>query len=548
MDSPRPKKQSLFTEITTKAGLPSMVAPWPDGTYAAPESTPGGIALFDYDNDGDLDIYLVMYPPPGPWEIARGQRAENKLYAQGKDGKFGLVTDAGGLNDGGYGQNVAMGDIDNDGDLDVYVSNIGPDRLFLNDGAGAFADVSSKAGIPADRTSGWSTGAAFVDYDADGFLDLYVANYIVFDPSVVCPGSDKRPDYCGPARFKGTIDILFHNNGDGTFSDVTEAAGINTPRRGFGVVCADFTGDKLIDIYVTNDSDPNSLWVNRGDGTFVDEAMKRGMAISGTGVSEASMGIAVGDVDGNGRFDLLMTHWSNQTNTLYMASDSYDYRDRSASSGLSPIDMPYTGWGCVFFDHDHDGDLDLAVANGRVVRGTPNPGAKLSPFWNDYAEQNLMIDNQGAGQFANISDRAGGFTGVVENTRGLAYGDIDDDGDIDLVTTTLNHTLRVYRNDAPKKENHWLMIRAMEGKRDAMGAKLKLVFDANTPAPVNRIGLVSFSQSYLAGNDPRVHFGLGKAQRVKSVEITWPDGSVETFDVGSVDRSIIVRKGEGKTP
>jgi enediyne biosynthesis protein E4 len=519
-------RPSPFTEITTLVGLPPS-STWPDGTYTFPEITAAGVGIFDFDDDGDLDILQILAPRPG-----ESGPAQNRLFRQEDDGSFLDRTDASGLGDPGYGQGVAIGDVDNDGDLDVYVTNVGRDGFYRNEGAGVFVDATDSAGFDQDA---WGTSATFFDYDRDGDLDLYVVHYVQLD-SRVCTGPDHREEYCGPDQFEGEVDALFRNNGVGEFESVGRDAGVTLPGRGLGVVAADFTGDDLVDLFVANDGEANHLWVNRGDGTFAEEAITRGLSVNGYGKPEASMGVTAGDVDGDGSLDLFMTHLAGETNTLYTGSDFDLFSDRTDAARMGTVDLPYTGFGCGFFDFDHDGDLDLAIANGRVTRGsvTDHP----SEFWGHYAEPNLLLSNRGAGRF-DLVEPHGGFGSGSEVSRGLAFGDLDADGDLDLVVADLGG-LRVFRNDATLPGSHWLMVHPETGGRDATGAQITLTVEGRKLVRIAQPGY-----SYASSNDPRVHFGLGSATQVESMEVLWADGSREAFGVPFVDRVVRIRQGDG---
>ncbi|MCA9258612.1 MAG: CRTAC1 family protein, partial [Planctomycetales bacterium] len=331
-------------------------------------------------------------------------------------------------------------------------------------------------------------------------------------------------------------------NGDGTFSDVTEEAGIEFPGRGWGLACADVTGDGWSDVYVANDEEPAQLWVNQGDGTFEEEAVLRGCAYNGAGRVEAGMGVAISDVDADGKFDLFKTHIGGETNTLYLSGGAADlFTDRTASVRMGAVDRPYTGWGCGFFDYDHDGDLDMAVANGRVSKGVPQPISPLGPFWSRFAERNLLFRGDGKGSFENVSARAGAFANEPLVSRGMAFGDLDGDGDLDCAVQQLDNQVRIYRNDAPAAGTHWLQIRAMSGNRDAYGAQLIASVGGK-----RLLRLAHPTYSYLASNDPRAHFGLGSADKIDSLEVHWPSGKVERFAPPAVDQSVTLREGDGE--
>jgi hypothetical protein len=528
--------QPWFEEVTAARGLPPPTADWPDGSHATPEVTPGGVALFDYDGDGRLDILQICHAPAGHFD----ESAPNRLFHQEADGTFKEVPNAGGLNGAGYSMGVAIGDYNNDGLPDVFITRYGHCSLYKNNGDGTFTDVTKQAGLETDKGY-WCSSAAWVDYDRDGWLDLYVCRFAEFDPSRRCSGNDGKPEYCGPHQFQGVGGKLYHNNHDGTFTDVTEKAGLSVPDRGWGVVCADLTGSGWPDIFVANDEERQNLWVNQGDGTFKDEALQRGVAFSGAGNPEAGMGVSIGDIANDGRLSLLITHIRNEKNTVYMPVANGMYADKSAVAGMAAIDLPYTGWGCGFADFDNDGNLDVAVANGRVARGPVDPRATLGKFWNPYAESNLLFRGDGKGHFTNMTPHGGDFTRHVECTRGLAFGDFENNGRIGMVSNTLDNTLRLYRNTAPSEGNHWLTVRALAGKRDALGAKLEL-----RAGERRWMQFVFSAYSFLSSSDPRAHFGLGTIDHVDALTVIWPDGAREQFDVPGVDRQITIHQGTGR--
>jgi hypothetical protein len=529
---------ALFADVTAELGLPGP-GDWPDGTYFLPEIMQGGIALFDADGDGVLELLQVRIPPPGGTESA----LSNRMYRRSQPaGSFRDVTREAGLDEPGYGQALAVGDTDNDGDLDVFVANYGPDRFYVNAGDGSFTGATERAGLVED---GWSTAAAFCDYDADGFQDLYLVRYQRFDAGKVCTDASSRREYCGPIL--GAQDSLFHNEGDGTFTDRTAEAGIVLPQRGaratgLGIVFLDLTQDGRPDIFVANDAQANQLWVNQGDGRFIDQAVQRGVAFDRDGRTEANMGVAVGDVNGDGYIDLLTTHLWMENNRLYLGTELPLFRDHTIGSGLSRHDLERTGFGCGFFDFDHDGDQDLAVVNGGVHRRPPLPGAPAG-FWADYAEPNQLFENDGSAVFALADAKAGGFASEVEVSRGLAFGDLDADGDLDLVVSNIDNSLRVYRNDAPPRGSHWLLVRALTHGRDALGAQILV-----RAGEREFLGLVLAAYSYAVSSDPRAHFGLGSIDSIDAIQVLWPDGQRELFPGTPVDREITLQRGEGRAP
>ncbi|MGE3180025.1 MAG: CRTAC1 family protein [Phycisphaerae bacterium] len=506
------------------------------GNYRFPEITTGGIAIFDFDNDGVLDIYCVN----GQRETSDAAPLTNKLFKQSAGGKFVDVTEQSGLGDTHFGMGVAIGDVDNDGDRDVLVTNYGPDQLYRNRGDGTFENVTAAAGIDAP---GWSTSAAFFDYDEDGFLDLYICQYLHWDPEKLCYDMAGRRDYCGPSVFPGAHDLLFHNRGDGTFENVTRQAGIaNAAGHGFGVVCHDFDDDNDLDLYVTNDGDANHLWINQGDGTFRDEAIMMGVALSGQGYAEAGMGVVTADFDADGFFDLFMTHLDKETNTFYRNLGSgIGFHDATGSSGLGTDSMPLTGFGTAAFDLELDGDVDLAVVNGRVMWGAPRRDAELPAPWNAYCEPNLLYRNDGAAKFVSACVEAGEFCTRVEVSRGLAVGDLDDDGDLDMVVTNLNSPVRLYRNDAPRRGG-WLIVVPFNPALHRV--------ETNAVVSVNLGGkimkrIVSGGYSYLSYSPEVAHFGLGN-ERPASFDVQWRDGTRERFKLDDIHQRVRAVKGQGE--
>ena len=538
--------KTLFTEITSQAGFDENPKPYPDGTFNTPEITPGGVALLDVEKNGRLDILMICHPAPGPDQFKK--TAPNRLFRQGADGKFTEVPGAGGLAGIGYHHGVAVGDIDNDGFPEVYVTNYASaDQLFHNNGDGTFTDITAKANITSKIPPelNWASTAAFVDYDGDGFLDLVVVHFATFDPRKICQTSNDAldRDYCGPHMFPGQLITLYHNNGNGTFTDVTRQVGMETPGRGWGLIAAPITADGPQEILQANDEEPNQLWVNQGNGQFIDEAVLRGVGFNASGSVEANMGVTIGDVFNRGALDVFITHITTETNTLFKNNGDGTFADVTPTAGMGPIDRPYTGWGTGLFDFDNDGNLDIAVANGRVAKGPSRADAKLGAFWSQYAEPNLLFQGDGNGHFTDVSTSAGAFTQRPEVHRAMAFGDLFNRGRFDIVTMNLDNTLRIYRNDGASASNHWLQVLPMLGKREAIGAKVYL-----TAAGKRRAAVCMRAYGYLASNDPKVHFGLGATTSVDTLEVVWPSGKPkrEKFQVTGVDQLLTVRQGEGK--
>lgn len=541
---------AVFVEVAQETGLAFQHFLGATGQYYFPETTASGVALLDYDNDGDLDVYLLQGAMLEPGKAPRDStfppsadyRPGNRLFRNElvPDGRLRFidVTESAGVGHDGYGMGAATGDFDNDGDTDLYVTNFGPNVFYRNNGDGSFTDITATTGTDDPR---WSTSAAFLDYDHDGDLDLFLANYVVFTVSdhKRCAGKVGAHDYCGPTTYLPVPDRLFRNDGNGAFTDISREAGISrTFGPGLGVVCADLDADGWTDIYVANDGQPNQLWHNNRDGTFTDRGLMSGSAVNAFGVAEASMGVTAGDIDGDGDDDLFMSHLRNETNTLYLNDGQGNFDDVTDRFGLGAASRPFTGFGAQWFDYDNDGQLDLFIANGAV---TAEP-SQVDKSGFPYAQKNQLFRNLGGLRFEDVGDQAGPALALVETSRGAAFGDLDNDGDVDIVVSNANGPVRLLRNEIGNRQ-HWLGVRlqGVAANRDGAGARVAVLRRGKAPV-WRRAGT---DGSYLSASDGRVHFGLGEDAALEGVGVQWPGGQRERWAVSGVDQWLTLREGSG---
>ena len=535
-----PAPPPLFTDVATAAGLTFTHSNGATGRLYMPELIGAGVALFDYDNDGDLDVFLVQGGPldssdPGA-EPRTSRLYRNDLVSGGARQRqlhFTDVTAAAGVGLRAYGMGTAVADYDNDGDLDLFVTAFGADTLYRNNGDGTFTDVTAASGVSDPL---WSTSAAFFDYDRDGDLDLFVANYLDYTVagSKSCTDATGVRDYCGPRTYPPAPDRLYKNDGQGRFTNVTDAAGISkADGAGLGVAVGDYNGDGWLDLYVANDATPNQLWINQHDGTFADEGLLSGAALNAEGNPEGSMGIASGDFDGDGDEDLLVTNIAGETFVLYRNDGHGHFDDARVSSGLAPVTPRFTGFGVEWFDYDNDGWLDVFAANG-AVNIIPAKRGQRSP----YGMTNLLLHNAGNGRLDD-STLAGGPEFTRDGVwRGAAFGDLDNDGDTDVVVTSNGGPVQLLLNGSPAR--HWLDVSLSQGSGNRFGLGARVGIERSGHATLWR--RVKTDGSYLSASDSRAHFGLGNAPKVDAVIVQWPDGGTQRWTASGTDQIVTVRR------
>jgi hypothetical protein len=510
------------------------------------ETTGCGVAFYDYDNDGWLDIFLV-----NGWRLEgfpAGEEPTSHLFKNNRDGTFTDVTAKAGLIHHGWGQGVCVGDYDNDGWDDLFVSYFGKNVLYHNNGNGTFTDVTDKAGVGGNGKR-WNTGCAFVDYDRDGKLDLFVANYIDLDLATA-PVPESGPCLykgvmvaCGPPGLKGGKNILFHNNGDGTFTDVSEASGILSSNGtfGLGVLTADFDNDGWPDIYVADDSSSSALYQNKKKGKFEDIAVEAGCALSADGKPQAGMGVWAADYDLDGNLDIVKTNFAGDTPSLYRNTGGANFEDTTFTAGLG-AHTQYLGWGCGFLDFDNDGWPDILICNGHVY-----PEVEQLKTEAGYAQHKLLYRNLRNGKFEEVTEMAGpGITAAVA-ARGCAFGDFDNDGDIDMVVNTVNGLPQLLRCDS-RSGNNWIKVKLIGVKSNGSGIGARVSCTTTVPGegkPHRQIDEVRSGGSYFSQSDLRVHFGVGKAAKVDVLEVRWPSGQVDIIKDIAVNQIVFVKEGTG---
>jgi len=537
-----PRPRVTFTDVTPGSGLDFQHVTGASGQKMYIETMGSGACWLDYDRDGDLDIYVVNSAElPG---FKAEVKPINHLFRNDGGGRFTDVTSEAGVGDGGYGMGCVAGDIDNDGDLDLYVTNFGPNVLYRNDGNGRFTDITAEAGKGLDDPR-WSASAGFGDIDNDGDLDLYVTAYLDFsvDNNKFC--GERKPGYrayCHPEEFNGIADRLFRNKGDGHFEEVSAAAGVSGRiGNGLGVVFTDVNDDGWLDIYVANDKTINFMFLNKGDGTFKDISMTSGAGFSESGMTQAGMGVDTGDANGDGRLDLVVTNLDYETNELYTNNGDLTFTDATFRAGLGQPNFLHVGFGIDLLDYDNDGDQDIMIMNGHIL-----DNIELFRDQVTYQQPRSLLLNDGTGRFTDISAQAGEDFSKANVGRGLAVGDYDNDGDLDFFVVNSGRKAQLFRNeggnDPARGGGHWLMLalHGVKSNRDGVGARIRVKTTDASGKEHWQVDLAKTASSYMSENDMRPHFGLGAAATADVVEIRWPSGILQTLTGVKADQLLEV--------
>jgi enediyne biosynthesis protein E4 len=532
-----PAALPTFTDVTTAAGIAFRHENGAFGKKYLPETMGSGVAVFDADGDGWPDLFFVNGKS---WPGQPAKPSAPALYRNNHNGTFSDVTAASGVDTAIYGLGVSAGDFDNDGKPDLYVTGLGGNHLYRNLGGMKFADVTTQAGVASD---GFSTSAAWFDYDRDGRLDLFVARYVEWTPATdkFCSFDGKNKSYCTPEAFKGQHPVLFHNTGNGRFEDVTAKAGLNDPgEKALGVALLDFNADGWLDVFVANDTQPNRLFENRHDGTFTDVALAAGVAVNEAGKPRAGMGVDAADYDGSGRQSLVIGNFSNEMIALYRNEGNGLFTDEAPGSTIGKASMLTLTFGTVFFDYDNDGRPDIFAANGHVADDITASQPRVS-----YAEAPHLFHNRGNGRFDEVTPASGPALAQKWVARGVAYGDVDNDGDLDLVVTVNHGPPHLLRNDGGNRRPSLRVKLVGTGKsnRDAIGAQARVTTAAG-PSPWL---MVHTGSSYLSQSELPLTFGLGTAAKVTKIEIKWPDGTAQTLEGADAGQTITIEQGRGLT-
>ena len=527
----------IFVDVTESAGLTFVHTDGRSGLRLFNEFLGSGGGFFDYDNDGDIDIYLVN----GAIQThsSSNQAQPNTFYRNNGDGTFTDVTEETGVGSTAYGTGATVGDVDNDGDLDLYVTNFGEDQLYQNNGDGTFSDITTQAGV---GNPNWGTSSAFADVDNDGDLDLYVANYAVYTPKndIRCEERGVHV-YCGPHAYPAVHDTFYKNNGDGIFTDASHLYQPSDlhPQHGLGVTFGDYDTDGNIDLYVANDQDPNFLFQNSGNGDpFLEVALISGVCYNDMGKEEAGMGTDFGDYDNDGKLDLTVSNYQTETNTVYRNHDGTFFTDNTITSGIAEVTHGYLGWGIRFFDYDNDGHQDIFVANGHLMDNITALEQHVS-----YPQKNLLFRNIGDGTFVNVTSETDGLA-LKKVSRGAAIGDYDNDGDLDILVTNCNQRPDLLQN-VVGNQNNWIQVQVVGQKsnRSGIGTRIKVVTETHV-----QYREVQSGGSYLSFHDLRAHFGVGKSEQIEHLEIRWTSGHIDTGTHLPVNRRFIAVEGQKIVP